>query len=70
MSTARRENQRGARADKGERPSAELTVNSVYHPVIAGTGQLRYEAGGDAVHFLASRRATNDATLFQGSRRR
>ena len=66
MSTARRENQRCARANKGARSSAELTANSVYHPVIAGAGQLRYEAGEDAVHFLANLRATNDATLSQG----
>ncbi|MDB5614332.1 MAG: Short-chain dehydrogenase of various substrate specificity [Devosia sp.] len=40
----------------------------VYTATTDGTDQLRYEAGGDAIQFLAGRRAVEDKTFFAGMR--
>lgn len=49
---------------KGSSP--ELIAEVVYKATTDETDQLRYEAGADAVQFLANRRATDDATFIAG----
>lgn len=44
----------------------ERVAEVVYAATTDGTGQLRYEAGADAVQLLEGRRATDDATFFAG----
>ncbi len=51
---------------KGSSP--ELIAEVIYTATTDGTDQLRYEAGADAVQFLAGRRAADDATFFAGMR--
>jgi len=44
----------------------EVIAEIIYGATTDGTDQLRYEAGADAVQFLAGRRAADDATFFAG----
>lgn len=48
--------------------SPEHIAEIIYAATTDGTDQLRYEAGADAVEFLAGRRAADDATFFAGIR--
>ena len=48
--------------------SAEAIAEVVHTATTDGTAQLRYEAGADAVRFLAQRRDVNDAAFFAGMR--
>lgn len=42
----------------------ELIAEIIYAATTDGTDRLRYEAGADAVQFMAGRRAADDATFF------
>ena len=53
----------GPMMEKGSTPEAIAQV--VYAATIDETDQLRFEAGADALEMLASRSATEDATLFK-----
>lgn len=44
----------------------EVVAEVIYRAATDGSGQLRYEAGPDAVQLLAARRATDDATFLAG----
>lgn len=46
----------------------ELIAQTVFAAATDGTDRLRYEAGADAEHLLASRRAADDATFLGGMR--
>ena len=47
---------------------AELIAETIFAAATDGTDRLRYEAGADAEHLLASRRAADDATFLGGMR--
>ena len=47
---------------------AELIAETIFTAATDGTDRLRYEAGADAEHLLASRRAADDATFLGGMR--
>lgn len=44
----------------------EMVADVIFAAATDGTNQLRYEAGADATHLLAGRRATDDATFLAG----
>jgi NAD(P)-dependent dehydrogenase (short-subunit alcohol dehydrogenase family) len=44
----------------------ELIAEVVYAATTDRSDRLRYEAGADAIQFMAGRRATDDATFFAG----
>jgi len=46
----------------------ELIAEAVYDAVTDGTDTLRYVAGADAMHMLASRHTADDAVFFAGMR--
>lgn len=52
--------------DKASPP--ELIADTIFGAATDGADRLRYEAGLDAQHLLASRRATDDATFIGGMR--
>lgn len=54
----------GPMSTQGSAPA--LIAEVVYAAVTDESNQLRYEAGADAVQLLATRRASNDASLFAG----
>jgi NAD(P)-dependent dehydrogenase (short-subunit alcohol dehydrogenase family) len=41
-----------------------LVAEAIFHAATDGADQLRYEVGPDAVHLLAARRASDDATFL------
>ena len=45
---------------------AEAVAEVIYRAATDGSMQLRYEAGADAVHLLAARRAADDASFMAG----
>lgn len=54
----------GPMAENASAP--ELVADVIFAAATDNTAQLRYEAGVDAVHLLAARRATDDATFLGG----
>ncbi len=50
--------------------SPERIAEVVYAATVDTTGQLRWEAGADAVALLAERRASSDAAFFSGMKAR
>lgn len=50
--------------------SPERIAEVVYAATVDKTGQLRWEAGADAVALLAERRASSDAAFFSGMKAR
>ncbi len=48
--------------------SAECVADIIFDAATDPTDRLRYEAGADAAHLLASRRQTDDATFIGGMR--
>ncbi len=48
--------------------SADLIAGVILAAATDGSDQLRYEAGADGVHLLASRRQADDATFLGGMR--
>jgi NAD(P)-dependent dehydrogenase (short-subunit alcohol dehydrogenase family) len=56
----------GPMAENASAP--ELIAEVIFAAATDETAQLRYEAGEDAVHLLAARRATDDATFLGGIR--
>jgi NAD(P)-dependent dehydrogenase (short-subunit alcohol dehydrogenase family) len=56
----------GPMLENGSSPSEIAEV--IFHATTDGSDRLRYEAGADAVQFLAGRRASNDDDFFAGIR--
>ncbi|MCI4669238.1 MAG: SDR family oxidoreductase [Bacteroidia bacterium] len=50
----------------GDASPAELVADVIYESVTDGTDKLRYEAGPDAVQFMAQRKVADDATFIGG----